>query len=283
MNAPDKLSASHLLQISKDGISVSKNGYEGPYTIGITINGQILGAWIAQNAITSAHLSKELRAWIQSTDDGINTGVDKNSIISAINLSAEEATILASKLNLTGAIDTLQLSAALQAWVKATDEAIKGKLSADNIISAINLSAEEATILASKLNLTEAIDAPQLSAALQAWIKATDEGIATKLAQNGVIAAINSSEEDAAIGSDKLNLNGACTANENVQIDADGAMTAKSIKLIGSISTMNDENPGTFYDGVSGSFDFGTGVNYRFVNGLLVETILDEETTTEGE
>jgi hypothetical protein len=24
-------------------------------------------------------------------------------------------------------------------------------------------------------------------------------------------------------------------------------------------------------------------VNYRFVNGLLVETILDEETTTEGE
>jgi hypothetical protein len=283
MNAPDKLSASHLLQISKDGISVSKNGYEGPYTIGITINGQILGAWIAQNAITSAHLSKELRAWIQSTDDGINTGVDKNSIISAINLSAEEATILASKLNLTGAIDTLQLSAALQAWVKATDEAIKGKLSADNIISAINLSAEEATILASKLNLTEAIDAPQLSAALQAWIKATDEGIATKLSQNGVIAAINSSEEDAAIGSDKLNLNGACTANENVQIDADGAMTAKSIKLIGSISTMNDENPGTFYDGVSGSFDFGTGVNYRFVNGLLVETILDEETTTEGE
>ena len=44
MDTPDKTTAKRIMQINKDGIAASTTGYEGPYTVGITVDGQILGS-----------------------------------------------------------------------------------------------------------------------------------------------------------------------------------------------------------------------------------------------
>ena len=57
MDTPDKTTAKRIMQINKDGIAASTSGYEGPYTVGITVDGQILGSWIAANSIDTNQLS----------------------------------------------------------------------------------------------------------------------------------------------------------------------------------------------------------------------------------
>lgn len=90
MDTPDKTTAKRVMQINKDGIAASTTGYEGPYTVGITVDGQILGSWIAANSIDTNQLSIGLNNWIKGTDDGIASKVEKDGIISAINQSSEE-------------------------------------------------------------------------------------------------------------------------------------------------------------------------------------------------
>lgn len=104
MDAPNKEQAVRILQINKEGIACSKSGYAGPYTVGITIGGQILGDWLAVNSIDTDKLSIGLNAWIKGTEDGLATKVEKNGIISAINQSSEEVSIDAERINLNGAI-----------------------------------------------------------------------------------------------------------------------------------------------------------------------------------
>ena len=104
MDTPDKTTARRILQINKDGIAASTTGYEGPYTVGITVDGQILGSWIAANSIDTNQLSIGLNNWIKGTDDGIASKVEKNGIISAINQSSEEVAIQAKRINLNGSV-----------------------------------------------------------------------------------------------------------------------------------------------------------------------------------
>ncbi len=61
MDAPDKNQATKVLQINKNGIGGSKNGYGGPYTVGMTLDGQIIGERILANSITSEKLSTEYK------------------------------------------------------------------------------------------------------------------------------------------------------------------------------------------------------------------------------
>lgn len=104
MDTPDKTTARRILQINKDGIAASTTGYEGPYTVGITVDGQILGSWIAANSIDTNQLSIGLNNWIKGTEDGIASKVEKDGIISAINQSSEKVAIQANRINLNGSV-----------------------------------------------------------------------------------------------------------------------------------------------------------------------------------
>ena len=104
MDTPDKTTARRILQINKDGIAASTTGYEGPYTVGITVDGQILGSWIAANSIDTNQLSIGLNNWIKGTENGIASKVEKDGIISAINQSSEEVAIQAKRINLNGSV-----------------------------------------------------------------------------------------------------------------------------------------------------------------------------------
>lgn len=66
MDAPDKEQATNILQINKNGIGGSHNGYNGPYTIGMTLDGQIIGERILAGSIKTGALSTECKNYIET-------------------------------------------------------------------------------------------------------------------------------------------------------------------------------------------------------------------------
>lgn len=56
----DKESATKVLQINMNGIGGSTNGYEGPYTIGMTLDGMINGDRIGAKSITADKLAADI-------------------------------------------------------------------------------------------------------------------------------------------------------------------------------------------------------------------------------
>ena len=113
-------------------IAASTTGYEGPYTVGVTVDGQILGSWIAANSIDTNQLSIGLNNWIKGTDDGIASKVEKDGIISAINQSSEEVAILAGRINLNGSVTANNY---FKIKTDGSMEAIAGQIGGFNINS----------------------------------------------------------------------------------------------------------------------------------------------------
>lgn len=67
MDSPDKETAKKVLQINMNGIGGSKNGYEGPYTVGMTLDGEINGKMITANSIQAEALDVNYRETVETT------------------------------------------------------------------------------------------------------------------------------------------------------------------------------------------------------------------------
>lgn len=57
MDTPDKDTATKILQINMNGIGGSRNGYKGPYAVGMTLDGMIYGERIMSHSIDAEKLS----------------------------------------------------------------------------------------------------------------------------------------------------------------------------------------------------------------------------------
>ena len=57
MDTPDKNTATKVLQVNMNGIGGSHNGYEGPYAVGMTLDGMIYGDRIMSHSIDAEKLS----------------------------------------------------------------------------------------------------------------------------------------------------------------------------------------------------------------------------------
>ena len=66
MDAPDKEDATKVLQINVNGIAGSNNGYAGPYSVGMTLDGQIIGERILAESIKTEALSAECKNYIEN-------------------------------------------------------------------------------------------------------------------------------------------------------------------------------------------------------------------------
>ena len=66
MDAPDKNLATKILQINSEGIGGSHNGYNGPYTTGMTLDGTIIGERILAGSVKTEALSVECKNYIES-------------------------------------------------------------------------------------------------------------------------------------------------------------------------------------------------------------------------
>ena len=65
MDAPDKDQATNILQINKYGIGGSHNGYAGPYTVGMTLDGQVIGEQVTANSIGAEKLTTEYKSELE--------------------------------------------------------------------------------------------------------------------------------------------------------------------------------------------------------------------------
>lgn len=66
MDAPDKNQATNILQINKNGIGGSHNGYAGPYTVGMTLDGKLVGEQLIAGSVTTEKLSVEYRSEVEN-------------------------------------------------------------------------------------------------------------------------------------------------------------------------------------------------------------------------
>ena len=88
MDAPDKNQATNILQINKNGIGGSHNGYAGPYTVGMTLDGGILGERILAGSIKTEALSTECKNYIETKiSDGDSE--NKKAILKEVTTSIE--------------------------------------------------------------------------------------------------------------------------------------------------------------------------------------------------
>lgn len=86
MDAPDKNQATNILQINKNGIGGSNNGYAGPYTVGMTLDGTILGERILAGSIKTEALSTECKNYIETKiSDG--DSANKTAILKEVTTS----------------------------------------------------------------------------------------------------------------------------------------------------------------------------------------------------
>lgn len=88
MDAPDKEQATNILQINKNGIGGSHNGYAGPYTVGMTLDGTILGERILAGSIKTAALSTECKNYI-GTKISDGDSENKKAILKEVTTSIE--------------------------------------------------------------------------------------------------------------------------------------------------------------------------------------------------
>lgn len=88
MDTPDKNQATNILQINKNGIGGSHNGYAGPYTVGMTLDGTILGERILAGSIKTEALSTECKNYIETKiSDGDSE--NKKAILKEVTTSIE--------------------------------------------------------------------------------------------------------------------------------------------------------------------------------------------------
>lgn len=88
MDAPDKEQATNILQINKNGIGGSHNGYNGPYTIGMTLDGQFIGERILAGSVKTEALSTECKNYIETKiSDG--DSANKTAILKEVTTSLE--------------------------------------------------------------------------------------------------------------------------------------------------------------------------------------------------
>ena len=85
MDTMDKNTATKVLQVNLHGIGGSRNGYAGPYSVGMTLDGQILGERIVAGSITGEKLSVSYTSQVETKIED-----SKNAAINAANSSTDE-------------------------------------------------------------------------------------------------------------------------------------------------------------------------------------------------
>lgn len=93
---------------------------------------------------------------------------------------------------------------------------------------------------------------------IAAALKVASDQISLKVSSDGIISAINQSAEEISIAANKINLNGAVTANNYFKINKDGSVEASAITIGGKNSKINIQTSDTTYDVIALNYKDGT-------------------------
>lgn len=198
MDAPDKETAQHVIQINMNGIGFSTTGYNGPYETAWLINGVLLGKFIDAGSITAEKLSAEYHSSVEKKIEMAQQGAEE--------FTGEQLKNYYAKME----VETMISNSAEDVEIKAqqtakeyTDEKLKGYVD---------------------------------SASLRVTVDEISLAVTKKVGTDEIISKINQSAEKVAISAEKINLHGTVTANENFKVLTDGSIEAKNGKFTGEIT-----------------------------------------------
>ena len=118
------------------------------------------------------------------------------------------------------------------------------------VTSEINQSAQQIDLSVNQ-KLTNYSTTTEMNSAITVKANEINSTVSTKVGKNEIISRINQSAEAVSINANKINLNGAVTANQNFKIKTDGSMEAKNATFSGTVNatggkiaafTINDDN-----------------------------------------
>jgi len=132
MDTADQNTCVNVWRWNLNGFAHSSTGFNGPFTVGITADGHIVGSLITaltinasqitSGEITASQLSSTIGNDLNlSSNTAITSKVSSNSIVSSINQSSESITINASKLNLNGYATFTNLTTAGQTTINGSN------------------------------------------------------------------------------------------------------------------------------------------------------------------
>lgn len=274
LNTPDPETATRVLQVNKDGIGGSTAGINGPYTVGMTIDGQILGQQIAAGSVSTEQLSVEYKAEVtkeikDTTDrklenyvtsvalkvktDSIETEVRKkvgsSEIISKINQSAEGIKISADKVNVDAS--TFRVQATKLSW-----ESTYSEMSESGVLKCTNAELK-GTLRAGSTN--------------GYWIELSGAGQLTGgygSEQYGYIDCSASSRRvDTGEVKHGLQIQGGCLRISCYEISAAATADTSATAIIGGTGYMS------VVHNMSSDMSKCSETSYRFINGLMVSSL----------
>lgn len=153
LNTPDPETATRVLQVNKDGIGGSTAGINGPYTVGMTIDGQILGQQIVAGSVSTEQLSVEYKAEVtKEIKDTTDRKLENYVTLTKLTADLEGVTASATKYT-DDSLKNYVTSAALKVETDSIETEVRKKVGASEIISKINQSAEGIKINANKVNI----------------------------------------------------------------------------------------------------------------------------------
>lgn len=273
MDAPDKEQATNILQINKNGIGGSHNGYNGPYTIGMTLDGQIIGERILAGSVKTEALSTECKNYIETKiSDG--DSANKTAILKEVTTSLEamdgKITLSVSSLeqqlerksgNWYGNYEPTSENNPASAWTTdelrqeherdlffntTTGHAYQYQKNDDNEygwarvkdqdIEAAQDTAETAIsriTVAEGAITSEVTRATNAENALSSRITQTESSIESKVSAGEIASSINQTAQSVKINASKIDFNGIVTANSYFKILTDGSMECISGKIGG--------------------------------------------------
>lgn len=169
---PDYTQAKKLWRWNLNGLGYSKNGKGGPYETAITMDGQILGNRVVANSIDGSKLTMDYKTSVTQeiadaeesarqdsedyADQQLKNYYTKSEIQTTIQ-NTRDSILLSAKETATQYTDNQLKSYATSASVKITTDSITQEVNKrvgyTDVISAINQSAEQISIKASKIAL----------------------------------------------------------------------------------------------------------------------------------
>lgn len=289
MDAPNKEDATNILQITKNGIGGSHEGYAGPYSVGMTLDGQLVGERLQAGSVKTEALSVECKEYIESEISDADEE-NKKAILKEVNTSIKAATDSIT-LSITSLEQSLEKKSGnwygnyeptnennpASAWT--TDE-LKQEHERDiffNTVTGyayqyqkndkdeyawmrikdedIQAAADDAKTALSEIKVQDAKITAEVKRAkgveeeLKASIEVTEEAIETKVSKGDIASAINQTAQAVKIKAEKIDFTGLVTANEYFKILEDGSMECLSGKMGGFYS-----NEISFYAYATGSY-----------------------------
>ena len=137
MDAPRKEDAKNLLQFNKYGIGGSHNGFNGPYTVGMTIAGDLIGERLLAGSVKAEALSAEYKS---SVSDEINTTVTAKFQVAENLISAEVKRAKDAEEELSSSL-------------KLTSEQINAKVSKGEVSSQLSLESDLISLVGPRLEI----------------------------------------------------------------------------------------------------------------------------------